>query len=222
MSKTLVAIGAHADDVELNAGGLVAKWAAEGAKVHVVMMTDNCSGLKFFPEKTASIRHREQEAAAALYGGTVHYMNYCQRHYWHEDLERRISIDFESDVPRPAYMEGHVPLLIAPGKPAEMDRLAETILGLEPDLVITQTPIDTDPEHHAVATMVWRVFQKHRDRLADVPLWYWAPCSTCQDGMIDPHWDNIVDISDHFEKKLELCACHESQMMQLRWDMVKL
>ena len=44
MSKTLVVIPAHADDAELNAGGTIAKWAAQGAAIHVVVMTDNCSG----------------------------------------------------------------------------------------------------------------------------------------------------------------------------------
>jgi LmbE family N-acetylglucosaminyl deacetylase len=221
MAQTLVAIPAHADDVELNAGGTVAKWAANGGEVHVIMMTDNCSGLKLDPVKTTAKRHEEQEAATALYGGKVHYRNYSQRHYWDEKTNRRINEGYEHDLPAPPGIKGHLPLLIAVGELDHIESLGELILSLTPNLVITQTPLDLNPEHHAVASMVWNVFQLHKEELADVPLWFWTPGTTCQDGMIDPRYDHLEDISDFFEKKLELCAAHASQMNETRWNMVR-
>ena len=221
MGKTLVAIAAHADDVELNAGGTVAKWAAGGGDVHVIMMTDNCSGLRLDPDKTTAIRHKEQEAAANLYGGKVHYMGYSQRHYWDEATARQINIAYEHDLPAAPSVKGCLPLVIAADEPREIDALAELLLGLKPDLVLTQSPVDLDPEHQAVVSMVWRVFQKCSARLANVPLRFWMPGSSAQDGVMDPHYDHFEDITDFFDKKLQLCACHASQMNEPRWDMVK-
>jgi len=220
-NKTLVAISAHADDVELNAGGTVAKWAAGGGDVHVIMMTDNCSGLRFDPDKTMAIRHREQEAAAALYEGKVHYMNYSQRRYWDEKRSRQVNIGYEHELPVAAAIKDDLPLVIAAGENKEIEALARRLLDLKPDLVLTQTPVDLDPEHHAVAAMVWGAFRRHQEELADVALRFWMPGSSAEDGMMDPHYDHFEDISDFFDRKLELCACHASQMSEPRWNMVK-
>ena len=42
--NALVLIGAHADDIELHAGGLAAREAERGRPVHFVMVTNNMSG----------------------------------------------------------------------------------------------------------------------------------------------------------------------------------
>lgn len=231
-AKILVAISAHADDVELNAGGTVAKWAAEGAQIHVVMMTDNCSGAiipetppgaparRIDPDKTMAVRTAEQQAACRLYGGKLHFMDYCQRHYYDEKLNREVVIEYGSKLPVPPCLQGHYPLLIAADEPDHKNRLADLLVSLKPDLVLAQPPIDLDPEHHAVASMAWWAF-RNRKELASAVLRYWMPGSSCQDGLIDPHWDHLEDISEFFEKKIQLCACHRSQMTQVRWDMVR-
>ena len=233
MARTLVAIPAHADDAELNAGGTIAKWAAEGAEIHVIMMTDNCSGpivpeggdasaaRRLDPDKTTTIRYKEQEAAAAMYGGKIHYRNYSQRHYWDEKGQREIAIDYEHDVAVPPGLKGHLPLLIAADGMKHSESLGELVVSLKPDLVLTQTPLDLDPEHHAVASMVWKLFRRFEKELADVPLRFWMPGSSCQDGLVPIPYDHFEDITDYFERKLELCGCHFSQMDRTRWQMVK-
>jgi LmbE family N-acetylglucosaminyl deacetylase len=113
------------------------------------------------------------------------------------------------------------PLLIAFQQPEHVARLADHLVGLKPDLVLTQTPLDLDPEHHAVAAMVWQAFRAGKRHLERATLRFWTPGSSCQDGLLDPHYDHIEDISDHYEAKLALCRCHASQMSRVRLEMVE-
>jgi len=231
MSRTLVAIPAHADDAELNAGGTMARWAAGGGEVHIVMATNNCSGQvlpedgderatrRLPPAEMNALRHREQAAAASLLGATVHHLNYCQRHYW--DGQRVVSMEFGGSGPAPPGVAGCPPLLIAYLEPEPIEALADLLVRLKPSVVLTQPVVDLDPEHHAVACFVWQAFQARRRQLGGVPLRFWTPGSSCQEGLIDPGYDHIEDISGFYEKKLALCRCHASQMTKLRWQMVE-
>lgn len=233
MSKILIAVAAHADDVELNAGGTVAKWAAQGGEVHILMVTNNCSGTiippngdeksarRINPKETMKIRRREQEAAAAIIGAKVHYLGLCQRHYWDEKQNRAVSLHFGGEAPAPEGIAGYPPLLVNYYNPEHVNRLADLLVGLKPQVVLTQPVIDLDPEHHAVACLVWQAFNQRRQELGGAALRFWSPGSSCIDGLFDPGYDHIEDISDFYEKKLELCRAHASQMTQIRWDMVE-
>jgi LmbE family N-acetylglucosaminyl deacetylase len=69
----VLAIGAHSDDVEFGCGGTLAKWAAAGAAVHLLVLTDGSKGT-WDPDADLSAlvatRRREQEAAASELGIT--------------------------------------------------------------------------------------------------------------------------------------------------------
>ena len=230
MSDVLVAVCAHADDAELNAGGTMAKWAAAGGRVHIVMVTNNCSGFlipengdeamkrRLGPAETTGLRHREQDAAAALIGANVHYLGYNQRHYWNGS--REVDIDYNGAENPPEGIAGHPQILIACNLAAHIKRVADLLASLKPTLVLTQTPLDVDPEHHAVASLVWQAFVA-RPELQKVPLRFWTPSSGSPGGLLDPHYDHIEDISAFFDRKVALCACHASQMTQRRRDIVQ-
>jgi LmbE family N-acetylglucosaminyl deacetylase len=68
-----LAIGAHSDDVEFGCGGTLAKWAAAGAAVHLLVLTDGSKGT-WDPDadltELVATRRREQEAAASELGLT--------------------------------------------------------------------------------------------------------------------------------------------------------
>lgn len=233
MSKILVVIPAHADDADLNAGGTMVKWAAEGGQVHVIMTTDNCSGavipaggdmkdaVRWGPVETSARRFEEQEAACRLYGGTLHRLDYSQRHCWDPSSGQELVVHYEPQAPAPAFVKDHLPLIIAADGSEHARKLGSLLVSLQPDLILTQSPLDLDSEHHATAAMVWKAQRLMQDRLGEVPLRFWMPGSTCQDGLVPMHYDSFEDISEHFERKLELCACHASQMSAVRWDMVK-
>jgi LmbE family N-acetylglucosaminyl deacetylase len=114
-----------------------------------------------------------------------------------------------------------MPLLIACQDAPSVERLSTLVVDLAPALVLTQTPLDRDPEHHAVAAMVWRVFNQAAARLGNAVLRFWECGSSCEEGLIAVPPDHTEDISDYYETKLELCACHYSQMGESRWARVK-
>ena len=75
----VLAIGAHPDDVELYAGATLAKWAAAGAHVELLVVTDGSKGSwdpGVRPPELVARRHAEQHAAAVVLGADhVHFLD---------------------------------------------------------------------------------------------------------------------------------------------------
>ncbi|HVC25142.1 MAG TPA: PIG-L family deacetylase [Acidimicrobiales bacterium] len=70
--RTVLAIGAHPDDIEFGCGATLAKWAAAGCEIHHVVCTDGSRGTWDPDEDPAELvvtREREQRAAARALGG---------------------------------------------------------------------------------------------------------------------------------------------------------
>ena len=68
MPETVLALVPHPDDAEIYCGGTLARYAAEGAKVHIVVATDGRKG-SFMEESNTLAEMRAEEmwrAAAAL------------------------------------------------------------------------------------------------------------------------------------------------------------
>jgi LmbE family N-acetylglucosaminyl deacetylase len=228
----LVAVAAHADDAELNAGGLMAKWHARGGSVAIVMVSNNCSGgflpedgdesrlLRLPPEETTARRHAEQEMAAAMLSAKVHYLGYPQRHFWNGKETVLIGYERGGD-PVPQHLLDLPPLLLAFRQPEHVRRLADLLASLAPRRVVTQISTDLDQEHLAVCAMTCQAFRLEEKRLADTQLQFWTPGSSAPQGLFDPGYDHIEDISDFYEAKLALCGAHRSQMTRERWRMVE-
>jgi LmbE family N-acetylglucosaminyl deacetylase len=228
--KTLVAVASHADDAEINAGGLMAKWTRAGGRVHILLASNNCSGsliregrgdgdsVRLPPDETTAIRYREQEVAAGLIGANVHHLDLCQMHYW--DGQSVTSVGHGTMSPPQSLREK--PLLLTAHMNREIvSRVADLMVSLQPGLVVTQTPLDLHPEHYATACLVWRAFMARRESLPCVPLRFWTGGSTCPNGMLPAPMDAIEDITEVFQTKLDLCACHRSQMTAKRWELVR-
>jgi LmbE family N-acetylglucosaminyl deacetylase len=69
--KHILAISAHPDDVEFTSGGSLARWAAEGWAVSLVVCTDGGKGSHdptIAPADLAAVRQVEQQAAAEILG----------------------------------------------------------------------------------------------------------------------------------------------------------
>ena len=62
MSKVVLALVPHPDDAEFSAGGLLAKLAAEGARVHIVVATDGRRGSFEADSDTLIARARRGDA----------------------------------------------------------------------------------------------------------------------------------------------------------------
>lgn len=75
-----LAVYAHPDDAEVSCGGTLARWAAAGAAVDIVVCTRGDKGSsdpKVLPAELATRRRREVEAAGALLG--VHQHHFLDR-----------------------------------------------------------------------------------------------------------------------------------------------
>lgn len=229
----LLAIGAHADDIELHAGGIAAQWAEAGKPVHFVMASNNMSGnllplgnpdgkpYRLGPEPTQAIRQREQADAAAVIGATLCHLNYPQRHYWNG--AEAVSLDFTHQT-HDAFIAqgGKPPLIIAAQHPKAINEVAELLAALRPAVILTQTITDIDPEHHATASLVWQAYRKAGDAMKETGLCFWAPGTSSMAGMLRQSFDCLVPITTgQFEKKMRMLRCHASQMTTRRLAMAE-
>ncbi len=70
---TALAVAAHPDDIEFGAGATLAKWAAAGCEVHLLVCTDGSKGSwdpSSSPAELVVTRQAEQRAAAQALGAT--------------------------------------------------------------------------------------------------------------------------------------------------------
>ena len=77
---TLLAIYAHPDDESFGPGGTLARYAAEGVDVHVVIVTDGAAGSadEKYLKSHSSLAERREELGAAVdaLGATLHQLSY--------------------------------------------------------------------------------------------------------------------------------------------------
>jgi LmbE family N-acetylglucosaminyl deacetylase len=69
--RIALAVMAHPDDIEFMCGGLIARWARAGARIHYCLLTDGTSGSRdpdMAPAALAEQRHQEQREAGAVFG----------------------------------------------------------------------------------------------------------------------------------------------------------
>jgi LmbE family N-acetylglucosaminyl deacetylase len=76
-SPCLVAIGAHAADVEFSAGAAILKHVRNGWQAHLIHLTLGEKGSpRLSPEEYGAQKRREAEAAAEILGGVPHFLPY--------------------------------------------------------------------------------------------------------------------------------------------------
>lgn len=122
--ERVLAVGAHPDDIEFQAGATIAKWVRHGSQVHLAVLTDGSKGTWDPTADTAAIaarRREEQQASAVQLGVTaVHFIDQIDGELRHER--------------------------------ALVDRIAELIRGVRPDVVLGHDP--------------WRPYRLHPDHRA--------------------------------------------------------
>jgi LmbE family N-acetylglucosaminyl deacetylase len=109
---TVLAVGAHSDDVEFGCGATLAKWSAAGASIHLLVLTDGSKGSwdpsAELAELTAE-RRREQEKAAAVLGiAEVTFLDLVDGEL-ESGLTERARVCEVIRAVRPAVVVGHDP-----------------------------------------------------------------------------------------------------------------
>jgi len=185
----VLAVGAHPDDLEILCGGTLAKCAARGDAVTMICAANgDCGSAVHTREEISAIRRREAEAAAAVIGAEYHCLDY-------PDLE--IPLDMEART-----------------------KLVEIIRRCRPDFIIAHAPNDYMLDHRIAG------------ELADVASFdatipnLKTESPVCDRTVPIFHMDTAaglgfapteyVDVTDHFEAKARMLACHESQVAWLK------
>lgn len=182
----VLAIGAHPDDIEFGAGGTVAKWAAAGAAVTMLIVTDGSKGTwdsDVDPDSLVATRLAEQAAAARTLGVA------SVRHLDEVDGELEYSMDLRKEMCR-------------------------QIRDIKPDVVLSHDPwqrYQLHPDHRATGWAVLDGVVSARDHLffPEQNLAAHRPSSVLLWSADEPdHWE---DISGTFETKIDALLCHSSQ-----------
>jgi LmbE family N-acetylglucosaminyl deacetylase len=194
--KVILAVGAHADDIDFSASATLAKWAQNGAEIHYLVITDGSKGSSDPSTSSAQLvetRQQEQQAAAAVVGAhKVHFLGY-------EDGQLEVTMDLKK-------------------------RLVQTIREIKPDTVIALDPtvmyvsdlgLINHPDHRASGqAMIDAVYPLARDHLSFPDLYAAGlqPHKVTHLLLINPESHNYhEDISATFELKLEALRKHASQ-----------
>lgn len=139
--SVVLAVSAHPDDAELQAGATLARWAHEGSQVHHVVCTDGSKGTWDASRETnelRTVRQREQRAAALALGSSqdVTFLG-------HVDGELVDTLDARRD-------------------------LAAVIRSVRPDIVLTHDPwcrYRLHPDHAAAGFLTVNAVVAARDPL---------------------------------------------------------
>jgi LmbE family N-acetylglucosaminyl deacetylase len=192
--KVVLAIGAHADDIDFSAACCIAQWIQAGAVVHYLIVTDGGKGSTdphTKPAELAAVREKEQRQAADVLGiQEVHFFGY-------EDGALEVTMELKG-------------------------RIVQLIRKLKPDTVITWDPtvkyvselgFINHPDHCATgqATMD-SVYPLARDHLS-FPDQDLAPHKVQHLLLINPERPNyFVDVTHTFDAKLQALKRHTSQV----------
>lgn len=222
--RTLMAIGAHADDIELNVGGTLVKYREMGYDIVYVMSTNNMAGgwSKLRPDGTQEMRtppfdeimpQRKLEAAAAakFFGTEAIHLDHPQRQYMGKD-GRTVELRYGNE--RPGCVAPDTPTILTAHehKPCIM-QLAELMLRHKPEAVITHGPIMVDMEHVGTCLLVTKAYGQAMESGLDGMLLHWSDITPPIFGETFSRWDTFIDVSPScWEKKLKAIGLHACQM----------
>jgi LmbE family N-acetylglucosaminyl deacetylase len=186
----IMAFEAHPDDIEHFCAGTLAKYHAAGHQVAIVCMTNGEVGSPNLPKaEIAAIREAEARKAAALIEAEVFWMGYPD--------------EFLFNTPE---VRVHV---------------IETIRRFRPQIILTlDKDSDYHPDHTTTGQVIWDTHVMVTVPNIETPT---PPCEmipeiyyTDTSAGINFQPEYYVDISDSWETKAAMIACHESQE---RWCM---
>jgi LmbE family N-acetylglucosaminyl deacetylase len=189
LPKRVLAIAAHPDDIELQCAGTLARFAANGSTVIMAIATDGSAGHRTIPPKElVEIRHSEAARSTAILGAELHWLGFTDE-LLSEDMTTRL-------------------------------RFVELIRAANPDIILTHSPADYHPDHRTVYRLAFDA--SFVASLPNVPMEHAATTSTAALLHFD-HFAGVnfvpeeyVDITDAYEIKKAMLACHQSQMKLAR------
>lgn len=199
--KIILGIAAHPDDLDFGAGGTLAGFAADGAEVYYLLLTDGSKGSadeSITPAELVTRRQSEQRAAVQAVGAKdVEFLDY-------PDGRLEITMDLKRDI-------------------------IKSIRTIRPDVVITMDPsvlystkwgTINHPDHRAAGQATLdAVFPLARDHLSFPELFAagFKPHKVSTLLLINFNQHNFtIDITDTIDSKMKALEAHVSQMPDLK------
>lgn len=182
----ILAFGAHADDLELLAGGTLARLSAAGHRLTMATMTwCRYGSYELEPEDCSRARHAEAARSAALIGADY----------------RALMVPDDTVNP---FDDGQQRLVM------------ELIRSVRPDVILTHSPADYHTDHTNLFELVrWcGPLLGMPQYVTDSPHLDALPALYCMDTLNGRGFEptRYVDISDVMERKLEMVASFQSQL----------
>jgi LmbE family N-acetylglucosaminyl deacetylase len=198
--KVVLGVAAHPDDLDFGAAGTMAKFAAAGAQVHYIILTDGSKGssdMDTTSEELIKVRQQEQRSAVAAVGGAgVEFLG-------HPDGMLEITMDLKREI-------------------------VKAIRTIKPDVIVTMDPgmlysssrgFINHPDHRAAGQATLdAVFPLARDHLSFPELFAdgFQPHITPTVLLVNFDTQNFyMDISETMDAKLAAIAAHVSQVPDL-------
>jgi LmbE family N-acetylglucosaminyl deacetylase len=214
--RTLVAIGAHHDDIELRCGGTLARYVREGWRVVYAVATASANykplpaeeEARNFPSNAGIVEMRREESrrgAAALGVSDVNFFDFkCLHWYAPGTLDRRYfdghgttEADFRQlteDAP------GREFIVTATFCAPVVEFLCDFLVQKKADVVLTHFPDDCHPEHYATALLVGKCVRRLAEAGRKIDFYGWEQGAA---GSLAPSFapTHFVDVSDTMDLK---------------------
>ncbi len=226
--KTIMAIGAHADDIENNTAGTLLKYRDQGYKIVYVMATNNMAGCDerkrkpdddgsewpgtaypMLPKECYETRRKEAIDAAKRFGAEPVFLEHPQGTYNKEGGFKGVRLKYGSEMPE-GFPDDLPSILNACAFGDSVERLADIMAKEDPEFIFTHA-MDYNQEHNGTALLAVNAFNHAHEKGARGTLLSWVSQQRYAFKMAP---DVIVDISDYMDEKIEVQLLHASQANQ--------
>lgn len=220
-----MAIGAHADDVELNFGGTIAKYQAlHNYQLIYVQSTNNMSGSwarllddgsvdRQNPPWYEIMPQRKLEAANSAresYKTEPIHLNHPQRHYTNKLGEK---IDLRYGNPAPDCVLPDTPTIMTAFEDKKsVEKLSSLILDKNPNVILTHGAVDPNPEHTCTAWLVINAFNEAKNSGFTGSLLLCVSRHADRPGKSFARWDTHIDISGYLQHRIDAVRHHACQI----------
>jgi len=186
----ILLLGAHPDDAEYHAGGLLTRYRKElDATVKLISLTDGAAGHhERTPEELRKLRQSESANAGKVIG--AEYVNW--------------------DLP-----DAHLETTLE-----NRERVIREIRTFRPDLVLTHRPCDYHPDHRAVGQLVQDASYlvtvpnvlPEAPPLFNDPVILYMPDLFTRPAPLRP--DLVLDVGEQVDSIVAMLACHRTQVFE--------
>ena len=181
----ILAVGAHPDDIEINCGGTLARYAEDGHHVMMAIATNGEKGhVTIPPQELAKIREKEARTSAAVIGAELFWLGFPDGDLFYDRETRLHFVDMIRQA-QPDIILTHW------GETYHPDHIATSQLVCGASYISTVPHFKTEHDAHKIVPKIYYM---------DV---YYGVAAEASE---------YVDITTVHEKKKEMLAAHASQL----------